>query len=95
MQKTAFRKNHPTGLNNMVPYSEKEILSDDMAELVTTLQDEGKYFRVIAEFQDISGERIHIDLEKTVLAITATQSESGKNIKKLGYSHISTTKIDQ
>jgi HSP20 family molecular chaperone IbpA len=67
----------------MVLYSGKEIQSNEIAEPVTTLLDEGKYFRVIAEFPDICEERIQIDLENTMLAISATEPESGKKYKKI------------
>jgi HSP20 family molecular chaperone IbpA len=64
-------------------YIGKEIPSNEIAEPVTTLLDEGKYFRVITEFPDISEERIQIDLENTMLAISATEPESGKKYKKM------------
>jgi HSP20 family molecular chaperone IbpA len=67
----------------MVLYSDKEILSNEIADPVTTLLDEGKYFRVITEFPDVSEETIHIDLENTILMISATESESGKKYKKI------------
>jgi len=67
----------------MVLYSGKEIPLNEIAEAVTTFLDEGKYFRVITEFPDISEEKIHIDLENTMLAISATEPESGKKYKKM------------
>ena len=67
----------------MILYSGKEISSNEIAEPVTILHDEGKYYRVIAEFPDISEEKIHIDLEKTLLAISAIQPESGKKYEKM------------
>jgi HSP20 family molecular chaperone IbpA len=67
----------------MVLYNGKEIPSNEIAEPVTTLVDQGKYFRVITEFPDVPEERIHIDLENTLLAISATEPESGKKYKKM------------
>ena len=67
----------------MVLYSDRETLSNEIAEPVTTLLDEGKYFRVITEFPDVSEKRIHIDIENIILTISATESESGKKYKKI------------
>ena len=67
----------------MVFYSDREILSNEIADPVTTLLDEGKYFRVITEFPDVSEKRIHIDIENIILTISATESESGKKYKKI------------
>ena len=67
----------------MVFYSDREILSNEIADPVTTLLDEGKYFRVITEFPDVFEETIHIDLENTILTISATESGSGKKYKKI------------
>jgi len=67
----------------MVLQRKKEIPSKKIVEPVTNLLDEGKYFRVITELPGISEEKIRIDLEKTVLAISATEAESGKKYKKM------------
>jgi HSP20 family molecular chaperone IbpA len=67
----------------MILSNEKEIRSNEISEPVTTLLDTGKYFRVVAEFPDVSEESIQIDLENTMLAISAPEPESGKNIKKM------------
>jgi HSP20 family molecular chaperone IbpA len=67
----------------MVLRRKKEIPSQKIVEPVTNLLDEGKYFRVITELPGIAEEKICIDLEKTVLAISATEEGSGKKYKKL------------
>ena len=67
----------------MVQRDRKKIASEETAEPVTILTDEGKSFRVIAELPGITEEKILIDLEKHELAISATETGSGKKFRKV------------
>jgi HSP20 family molecular chaperone IbpA len=67
----------------MVQCYRKETASEETAEPVTILMDEGKSLRVIAELPGITEEKILIDLEKHELAISATETGSGKKFRKV------------
>jgi len=62
-----------TGMGNDTPT--KKII-----EPVTSLYDEGKYFRIIVQLRGIPEEKIRIDLEKTTITISVTYD--GKRYKK-------------
>jgi HSP20 family molecular chaperone IbpA len=51
-------------------------------EPVINLSDDGKYLRVIANLPGTAEEKVSIDLEKTLVAISVTDTGSGKKYKK-------------
>ena len=66
----------------MGPQGRKESRLKKVMEPVISLFDDGKCLRVIAELLSTVEEKVSIDLEKTVVAISATDTGSGKKFKK-------------
>ena len=66
----------------MGPQGRKESRLKKVIEPVISLFDDGKCLRVIAELPGTVEEKVSIDLEKTVVAISATDTGSGKKFKK-------------
>ena len=54
-----------------------------ISEPVSTLLDEGKYFRIITELPGIAEERIKIDLESSPAAVIIVASDTAKHYKKV------------
>jgi HSP20 family molecular chaperone IbpA len=57
-------------------------------EPVITLFDDGNCLRVIAEPPGTVEEKVSIDLEKTVVALSATDTGSGKKFKNVSRYHL-------
>lgn len=67
----------------MAVQQKKGISTDRTEEPVTNLRDEGRFYCLTAELPGINEEKIFIDLEKSVLAISATDTGTGKKFRKL------------
>ncbi len=66
----------------MGPQGRREIRSKNTIEPVINLSDHGRYLQIIAKLPGIAEENVSIDLEKTVVAISVTNTISGKKYKK-------------
>jgi len=66
----------------MGPQGRRKKLSKKSTGPAINLFDEGKYLRVVAELPGTVEERMSIDLEKKIVAISATDTRSGKKFKK-------------
>jgi HSP20 family protein len=64
----------------MKPKKSRKIPEVTITEPVTDLVDEGEYIRVLVELPGVSEEKIRIDLERSVLTISA--SDDGLTFKK-------------
>jgi HSP20 family molecular chaperone IbpA len=79
--KTSANSQKEKKSGNMKEKCSENTGSGKTIEPAITLQDEGKFLRIIAELPGISEEKIRIDLEKTSVTIVA--SDTVKQFKKV------------